>query len=115
MSIKSVCGLSYVRIRFFSDSTPVGLSCFAIDTDTGHIFRWEHNNKYVLSINLLGQVLTVKAAEAARGGDTYGDDFVARSFFEAIFLLADNDKKGELVVDDLKTLFQVQSCVGVFF
>eukprot|EP00904_Undaria_pinnatifida_P007193 jgi/Undpi1/3603/HiC_scaffold_16.g06974.m1 len=42
------------------------------------------------------EVLTLKAAEAARGGDAYGEDFVARSFFEAIFLLADNDKKGEL-------------------
>lgn len=32
---------------------------------------------------------------------------MTRSFFEALFLFADKDLKGELVVDDLETLFHV--------
>lgn len=57
------------------------------------------------------QVLASKATEAVSNGDLYGD-FLARSFFESIFLFADKDNKGELVVDDLKTLFQVRSSSG---
>lgn len=39
---------------------------------------------------------------------TNSDNFVTLSFFEALFLFADKDAKGELVVDDLETLFQVR-------
>lgn len=34
-------------------------------------------------------------------------DILARSFFEALFIFADKDDKGELVVEDLEMLFQV--------
>lgn len=50
--------------------------------------------------------------EAASDGDAYGGDFVVRSFFESVFLFADKDNKGELVVNDLKILFQVRSSSG---
>lgn len=47
--------------------------------------------------------------KAASVGDTYGGEIVARSFFESVFLFADKDNKGKLVVNDLKILFQVRS------
>lgn len=57
------------------------------------------------------QVLAAKAMEAASNGDAYGGDFVVRSFFESIFLFADKGNKGELVVNDLKILFQVRCTI----
>lgn len=39
--------------------------------------------------------------------DSDGGDFATRTFFKSIFLFADNNDKGELVVEDLETLFQV--------
>lgn len=36
-------------------------------------------------------------------------DFATRAFFESLFLFADKDDKGELVVEDLETLFQARS------
>ncbi|CAM9387406.1 unnamed protein product, partial [Ectocarpus sp. 13 AM-2016] len=39
-------------------------------------------------------------------GDAGDGDFVVSSFFEALFMLADKDEKGELVVEDLEILFQ---------
>lgn len=57
------------------------------------------------------QVLAAKAMEAASNGDAYGGDLVARSFFKSIFLFADKDNKGELVVNDLKILFQVRCTI----
>lgn len=49
-------------------------------------------------------------ARAAQGGvDREGGDFVSRCLFEAFFLCADEDAKGDLTIDDLEKLFQVNS------
>ncbi|CAM9323480.1 unnamed protein product [Ectocarpus fasciculatus] len=39
-------------------------------------------------------------------GDSGDGDFVVSSFFEALFIFADKDAKGELIVEDLEILFQ---------
>lgn len=36
-----------------------------------------------------------------------GGDFLTNSFFKALFQFADEDGKGELIVDNLETLFHV--------
>lgn len=41
--------------------------------------------------------------------DADGGDFATRTFFESLFLLADNNNKGELVVEDFETLFQARN------
>lgn len=41
--------------------------------------------------------------------DSDGGDFATRTFFETLFLFADKNGKGELVVEDLETLFQARS------
>jgi len=52
---------------------------------------------------LLEQVLTTepKGDRSSEGGDS-----TSSAFFESLFIFADKDDKGELVVEDLETLFQ---------
>ncbi|CAM9229407.1 unnamed protein product [Laminaria digitata] len=57
-------------------------------------------------VQIWNEVLAAKSTGAASNGDPYGGDLVARSFFESVFRFADKDDKGELVVNDLKMLFQ---------
>lgn len=49
-----------------------------------------------------------KLANRESSGDSDGGDFASRTFFESLFLLADKADKGELVVEDLETLFQAR-------
>lgn len=41
--------------------------------------------------------------------DSDGGDIATRTFFESLFRFADKSGKGELVVEDLETLFQVRN------
>ena len=61
---------------------------------------------------LLVQVLTRVSASENRCKQNVTEedgDFIARSFFEALFTFADQNTKDELVVEDLETLFHVRA------
>lgn len=55
---------------------------------------------------LLEQVLTGEPKVDRNISDSEGGDSISRAFFESLFIFADKDDKGELVVEDLETLFQ---------
>ncbi len=55
---------------------------------------------------LLEQVLKGDPKVNRNISDPEGGDSISRAFFESLFIFADKDDKGELVVEDLETLFQ---------
>ncbi|CAN0520347.1 unnamed protein product, partial [Ectocarpus sp. 12 AP-2014] len=58
-------------------------------------------------VQIWNKLLTKDRKRGNRDNGDAGDgDFVVSSFFEALFMLADKDEKGELIVEDLEILFQ---------
>lgn len=67
---------------------------------------------------LFEQVVTKESKVHRDISDSDGGDSTSRSFFESLFIFFDKDDKGELVVEDLETLFQVGhevKCAKILF